>query len=46
MAMITTPVTMATTIVPWYCVAEGVAIPARLQIAQIVSSGPISRPHL
>jgi hypothetical protein len=37
---------MATTIVPWYWVAEGVAIPARLQIAQIVSSGPISRPHL
>ena len=31
---------------PWYWDADGVAIPARLQTSQIVSSGPISRPHL
>ena len=37
---------MATTTVPWYCDADGVAMPARLQTSQIVSSGPTSRPHL
>ena len=45
-AMIATPATIATTIVPWYWVADGVAMPARLQTSQIVWSGPISRPHL
>src|SRR5690606_13227622 len=38
--------TIATTTVPWYCDAEGVAIPARLQIAQMDSSGPGARARL
>jgi hypothetical protein len=32
--------------VPWYWLADGVAIPALLQTSQIDSSGPTSRPHL
>ena len=46
MASPTTPAMMATTMVPWYWLADGVAMPARLQTSQIDSSGPISRPHL
>ncbi len=46
MASPTTPAMIATTMVPWYWLADGVAIPARLQTSQIDSSGPISRPHL
>jgi hypothetical protein len=37
---------IATTMVPWYWLADGVAMPALLQTSQIDSSGPISRPHL
>ena len=46
MASTATPAMIAATMVPWYWVADGVVMPARLQIAQMVSSGPISRPHL
>src|ERR687895_1226441 len=46
MARPTTPAMMATTMVPWYWLADGVAMPARLHTSQIDSSGPTSRPHL
>ncbi len=38
--------TIAAATVPWYCDADGVVMPARLQIAHSDSSGSISRPHL
>ena len=40
MASPSTPAMIATTIVPWYWLADGVLIPARLQTSQMLSSGP------